>query len=117
VRARGRLRALWRRTESTDARPDIDGDGWPFDQAPNAAALTVRSVLEGHPILHVAHDIDDHGWQFLDGRDADVDEGRVIGMGEALKRDPTLREIADLPPGWIAWREAPGSPWRRAPHS
>ena len=27
-------------------------------------------------------------------------------MAEALRRDPSLREVADLPPGWIAWREA-----------
>jgi hypothetical protein len=107
VRARGKLRGLWRRTDSTD---------WPFDQPPNAAALTVRSILEGDPILHVSHDIDDHGWQFLDGRDVDVDEGRVICMADALKRDPTLRELADLPPGWIAWRETAASPWNREPH-
>ena len=95
---------------------DTDSAEWPFDQAPNVAALTVRSVLEGDPILHVSHDIDDDGWQFLDGRDVDVDEGRVIGMAEALRLDPTLREIADLPPGWIARRETPGSPWHREPH-
>ena len=36
--------------------------------------------------------------------------------------DPTLRSIADLPPGWTAWREAVGAAWHRllagivAPH-
>jgi hypothetical protein len=34
-------------------------------------------------------------------------------MGEALEFDPTLRTIADLPPGWTAWREAVGSAWHR----
>ena len=95
---------------------DPDSD-WPFDQAPNVAAITVRSILEGAPILHVSHDFDDDGWQFLDGIDVDMAEGRVIGMGTALKLDPTLRQIADLPPGWIAWRESPVHPWRREPHS
>ena len=89
---------------------------WPFDQAPNVAAITVRAVLEGDPITFVAHDEDDHGWQFLDGRDPDTREGRLICMSDALARDPTLREIADLPPGWIAWRSDPSSPWSRRPH-
>ena len=91
-------------------------DDWPFDQPPNAAAITVRAVLEGDPILHVSHDEDDHGWQFLDGREAVVEEGRLISMVEALALDPTLREIADLPPGWIARRESTSAAWVREPH-
>ena len=34
----------------------------------------------------------------------------VIGMAEALALDPTLREIADLPPGWLAQRARRGGP-------
>ena len=91
-------------------------DDWPFDQLPNTAAITVRTVLEGDPILHVSHDEDDDGWQFLDGREVSVEEGRLISMADALDRDPTLREIADLPPGWIAWRENASGAWVREPH-
>lgn len=88
---------------------------WPFDQPSNCAAVTTRQVLGlGMPVLLVAHDADDHGWQFLHGDASDdSEEGRIIGMGEALKLDPTLREVADLPPGWQATREHPGAPWRR----
>ena len=90
---------------------------WPFDQAPNVGALTVRAILEGDPVLFVSHDADDHGWQFLDGREPDTREGRLIGMHEVLRIDPTLRSIADLPPGWIAWRDRVGAPWSRARHT
>jgi len=31
-----------------------------------------------------------------------TEDGRVIGMGTALKLDPTLATIADLPSGWRA---------------
>ena len=86
---------------------------WPFDQTPGTAALTVRAVLDGAPILHVSHDEDDHGWQFLDGQPIDVDEGRVISMDRALALDPSLRAVADLPPGWIARRSNPSEPWIR----
>jgi hypothetical protein len=34
-------------------------------------------------------------------------------MGEVLTLDPSLREIADLPPGWIARRDSPSDPWVR----
>jgi hypothetical protein len=99
----------------------VPDPAWPWDQPPNAAAITCRAVLAGAPILHVSHDSDDHGWQFLDGGDygddAATSEGRLIGMGHVLELDPGLRELADLPPGWIAWRDTASEPWRREPHS
>jgi len=36
-------------------------------------------------------------------------------MEEALKMDESLRSIADLPPGWSAWRESKDSPWQKEP--
>ena len=91
-------------------------DPWPWDQAPNVAAITVRAVLEGDPVLHVAHDVDDDGWQFLDGRIADESEARLIAMREVLRIDPGLREIADLPPGWVARRDRFSGAWTRERH-
>jgi len=74
---------------------------WPFDQAPNVAALTTRQVLDLHlPILQVVHYEDDHSWAFVCGTTDDYKNyGRLICMAEALKLDETLRGIADLPPG------------------
>ena len=95
---------------------DDPNDPWPWDQAPNVAAITLRSILDGAPILHVAHDADDDGWQFLDGNPVDTDDARLIAMREVLHLDPTLREIADLPPGWIARRDVVGGDWTREPH-
>lgn len=87
---------------------------WPFDQAPNVATITTRQVLNGErPILIATHYSDDHSWGFVCGSTNDTHDGRVIGMGEALKLDPTLREIADLPPGWSARRSAVGQEWTR----
>ena len=89
---------------------------WPFDQGPNVAALTVRAVLEGAPILLVSHAADDDSWQFLDGREPDVAEGRVVSMRSILARDPGLRAIADLEPGWLARRPSADGPWTREPN-
>lgn len=90
---------------------------WPFDQAPNVGAITTRQVIrEGFPVLSVVHYSDDHSWAFTCGTSDDVADGRVICMGEALKIDPTLSSIADLPPGWHARRRAVGQPWTKQPN-
>ena len=87
---------------------------WPFDQAPNVAAVTSRQVLEnGLPILSVVHYREDHSWAFSCGTSNAVEDGRVIGMGTALRIDPTLSGIADLPPGWHAHRAGVGRPWTK----
>ena len=90
--------------------------GWPFDQAQNVATIISRQVLNRSlPILHVTHYEDDHSWSFLHGsEDYDVDL-RLVCMAEILGVDETIREIADLPPGWSAWREAIASDWIREP--
>ncbi|HEU0298797.1 MAG TPA: hypothetical protein VFR37_05065, partial [Longimicrobium sp.] len=94
----------------------MPADDWPFDQAPDVAAITTRQVLSGGlPVLRVAHYSEDHGWAFVCGTTDATEDGRVIAMREALELDPTLRTIADLPPGWTAWREQVGAPWYRAP--
>jgi hypothetical protein len=36
----------------------------------------------------------------LCGTTDDEGDARVISMRNALNRDPSLRELADLPPGW-----------------
>jgi hypothetical protein len=87
---------------------------WPFDQAPNVAAITTRQVIEdGYPILRVVHYEDDHSSAFTCGTTNDTADGRVVGMKTALALDPTIAEIADLPPGWGAWREHVDGEWRR----
>ena len=90
-----------------------DEQDWPFDQPPDAAAITVRAVLDGAPILFVSHDADDDGWQFLDGNEVDVDLAALISMARVVGLDPSVLEVADLLPGWTAWRSAPGEPWQR----
>lgn len=93
-----------------------DPTDWPFDQGPNVAALTTVNVLERRgPILVVTHYDDDDSWGFFCGLTSADADGRVIGMGHALRIDPTLRTIADLPPGWTARREHVGGPWHRMP--
>ena len=87
---------------------------WPFDQPPNCAAFTLRSIIfDGGSILYVSHDPDDHGWQFLDGQPIDMANAALVGPGEIVRQDPSVLELADMPPGWSATRAMKGSPWQR----
>ena len=87
---------------------------WPFDQEKNVGAITTRQVLrEGHPILRVVHYSDDNSWAFTCGTTDDPADGLVVGMGCIVEHDPSLVTIADLPPGWGAWRASPDSDWER----
>jgi hypothetical protein len=87
---------------------------WPFADPPNAAAVTTVHVLDGtKPVLLVTHDADDDMWQVLCGTTNDPDDGRVAHLDCLYGIDPTIGEVADLPPGWRAWREAVGKPWVR----
>jgi hypothetical protein len=94
-----------------------DQSSWPFDQPRNCAAITLRSIVfGGAPILHVTHDEDDHGWQFLGWDDAREEDACVVSMQEVVERDPSVLEVADLPPGWQAYRTSDASPWSRKPN-
>ena len=94
----------------------MTGD-WPFEARRDTAVITTVNVLEGsEAVLVVIHDSDDGGWQFLCGKPRESSDARVIALEEAVTRDPTLRQLADLPVGWRARRDARGSPWRREPN-
>lgn len=76
--------------------------------------MVSRAVLErAAPILCVSHDEDDHGWQFLHTAEPvdDVEELVLVHLGHVLEFDPSVQELADLEPGWIATRASHGAAW------
>ena len=89
-------------------------DVWPFDQPPNCAVVTVREVAyESAPVLLVAHNADDHGWQFLGAGRPIPAHAVLVALSTIVERDPSLYALADLPPGWVASRKDASSPWTR----
>lgn len=44
-----------------------------------------------------------------------MDDAVLVAMATVVDRDATLYEVADLPPGWEARREAVGEAWQRTP--
>jgi hypothetical protein len=89
---------------------------WKFEQPPNCAVLTLRSIVQDNaPVLHVTHDADDDGWQFLGWETPAEEDAMVVSLASMLAIDPTLEALADLPVGWHAWRERVGDRWTRGP--
>jgi hypothetical protein len=92
----------------------VSADSWPFDQPRDCAVVVTREVLErSEPILHVTHDSDDHGWQFIGCSEGTSENGRVIALHEVVELDPSVLQLADLPVGWRAVRDTIAHPWKR----
>ena len=90
---------------------------WVFDEPKNVATITTRQVIrEGQPILLVSHAADDGSWQFLTGGAFSTEDGMLVALQEIVEHDPSVSELADLPLGWVAKRDAIGSPWSRSRH-
>lgn len=89
-------------------------DGWPFDQPPNCAVLTTTHIFKDrHPITHVYHDLADHGWQFHYPGEKSSADVMIVALNEVVRLDSTVSEVADIPPGWMAFRDGFGLPWKR----
>ncbi len=87
---------------------------WPFDQPENCATITTSHVMRhGATITRAYHDEIDHGWQFYSEHVTQTKDAMIVALREIVAIDPTITEIADLLPGWMAKREAVGSFWQR----
>ena len=90
-------------------------DSWPFSDVPKTLAYVSEPILEGAaPVLLVTHDKGDGAWQFHSTSTPDLSEATMASLEEILRLDPSIAEIADLPLGGIAFREAPEKPWARS---
>lgn len=91
---------------------DTDNTEWIWDQTEDTATLTTKQVVEqGLPVLVVTHYADDHSWAFTCGVTDNPDDALVVAMETVVNLDPTLSEVADLEPGWSAFRDSVGAPW------
>ena len=75
--------------------------------------VCIHVFEDTRPVLLVARN--GGNWSFLCGYGHDdlVAEGRVVGIGHILDRDPTLLSLLDLPPEWEAERKSVEDAWVR----
>lgn len=90
---------------------------WRFSDPPNVAVIMTPELVSGSDwTAFVSHDADDAGRQFLNSELGPRSEtgASVVGLGEIVQLDASITELADLPLGRHAWRDARASPWNRA---
>lgn len=89
---------------------------WLFDEPRNLGVFTTSPVLyEHYPILWVYHDGEDGAWQFLCGTTNEPEHCHLVCLKDIVEIDPSINELADLAPGWKAWREDTSKPWQKEP--
>lgn len=99
----------------TDSGAEHADAPWVFCEPAQTVAYTSSRVLsEGHPVLLVVRSRDGD-WQFLHGPVDEDDHCRIVTLGRAVARDPSLQLIADLPKGWRAYRSLADGLWFREP--
>jgi hypothetical protein len=70
----------------------------------------MRDVSDGRPILTVYHEADGD-WQYLTGGEATPENAQLVHRSHVYEIDPSLLELASMPLGTWAVRQAPGAPW------
>jgi hypothetical protein len=85
---------------------------------PNKAAFTTKFVLDENKLItSVAHHIVDGAWEFLSDDEFENFESvaKIIGFNELLDKDPSLREVIGMNPGYVATRKFKGDQWKIKP--
>ena len=71
-----------------------------FKEANNMAVFTTKFVvIDKKEITKVTHDDEDGAWQFFSSDNFDNFEQvvKIVGLGEIIKIDSSVLEIADMP--------------------
>jgi hypothetical protein len=85
-----------------------------FNESGNTAVFTTKFVLnDGKEITTVYHYEEDGAWQFSSSDEfEDFEEvARIVKIDEIVKLDNTLLDVADLPEGFMAFRNSKIDKW------
>ena len=81
---------------------------WIFQDTPDTAVTTTKSVLDGVDwIQDVFHDSADGMWEFHPSKEAITEDNvKVVSLAFIVQIDPSVEVISDLPVGWRATRHS-----------
>jgi len=85
-----------------------------FENNLDTAVFTTKFVIiDKKDITYVTHDSDDGAWQFFSNDKSDNQEevAMIVSLGEIINIDKTVLDIADLPVGYIAFRQSIKDKW------
>jgi hypothetical protein len=87
---------------------------WKFPDPPHTSSYSSKTVFDGEEaVTFVSHDANGD-WQFLGDLMIDGGGPVVACLHHPIDKDPSLKELADLPCGWYAERASVGEPWKRS---
>ena len=112
------LPRLMHKPEPVPVAPTTTAD-WPYKVSRTLPVVTTKNVLNsGKPVLFVFHDAKDDSWQFLDAQVPGVADLTTATLEEVVKRDDSVHSVlADLKPGWAAFRKDKTEAWTSAPQN
>jgi len=85
-----------------------------FKENNNTAVFTTKFVTnDKKDITIVTHEKEDGAWQFFSGDHFDnfEDVAVIVGLGEIIRIDSTILDVADMPEGYYAHRKVKGDKW------
>ena len=85
-----------------------------FEEAENTAVFTTKFVVvDKKDITTVYHEEEDGAWQFFseDTFENFNEVAKVVGLGQIIKLDESILELADMPLGFKAHRNSKGEKW------
>ena len=94
--------------------PDSSLHDWKFNEAAHTGVFTTKRVMSGaDPVTRVFHDVEDGAWQFHGSDESKPEDLAYVCLHHIIDKDATIKDLADLPVGWCAWRENVAAPWVR----
>ena len=85
---------------------------FPFCEVPETAAITCCHVLnDKKSILYVSHDEEDGMWQFLCGRQHEIEDARLVSLKSVFDMDNTVGKLFDMSCGCHAERASIKDDW------
>jgi hypothetical protein len=94
--------------------PESSLHDWKFNDPPHTGVFTTKRVMSGDdPVTRVFHDVEDGAWQFHGPDESKPEDLAYVCFHHIVDNDTTIKDLADLPVGWCAWRENVKAPWVR----
>ena len=82
-----------------------------YDDHDTAAIICCHITENKAPILYVSHDEDDGMWQFLCGKEHEIDEARLVSLKWVFDLDQSVSTLKDMPCGCYAERKTQNDDW------
>ena len=86
-----------------------------FKEPLNMAVFTTKFVvIDKKDVTIVRHEHEDGAWTFFsnDKYDNYEEVAKIVGLGEIIKIDSTILQIADMPKGFYAQRNSKQDEWK-----